>query len=341
MEPAAGAWCTGSAVGFRLHDHERRLAGVRMSSGVLPAADFTYQPAARVWELRLPRPPVWRIEYRYELRYPGGGAETVPDPDNPLRAGDASELRCTGYREPAWLDRPLAAGSWRDVWVPLPAVRGEMVARIWSPAEPTTRVLVAHDGPEYDRMAGLHRYAAAMIGAGRLPPFHLALLPPGERLEWYSASPAYARALTGDVLPRIGAELGTDEPVAGIGASLGALALLHAQRRHPERFAGLFLQSGSFFQPRYDRQESGFRRYLRIVRFTGRVLRDDSGPAVPVTLTCGAAEENRANNADMAATLRRQGYPAEFAEVPDVHAWTGWRDAFDPYLTELLHRVWS
>ncbi len=341
MEPVVGAWCTGSSVCFRLRDQDRRLSGVRLSSGVLPPADFTYLAGDRVWELRLPAPPVWRIEYRFELRHSGGEAETVPDPDNPLRTGDASELRCTGYREPEWLDRPAAAGAWRDVYRQLPAVRGEMVARIWSPESATGRVLVAHDGPEYHRLAGLQQYAAANIAAGRLPPFHLVLLPPGERLEWYSASPAYARALSADVLPTIAAELGTDEPVVGVGASLGALAMLHVQRRHPAGFAGLFLQSGSFFQPRYDWQESGFRRYLRIVRFTGRVLRDGAGPGVPAVLTCGAAEENLANNRDMAATLARQGYPGGFAEVPDAHTWTGWRDALDPHLTDLLLRVWS
>jgi enterochelin esterase-like enzyme len=115
--------------------------------------------------------------------------------------------------------------------------------------------------------------------------------------------------------------------------------MLHAQRRHPAGFAGLFLQSGSFFQPRYDRQESGFRRYLRIVRFTGRVLRAPTGPAVPVALTCGGVEENLANNRDLADVLAAQGYPVTFAEVPDGHNWTGWRDALEPHLTALLHRV--
>ena len=86
------------------------------------------------------------------------------------------------------------------------------------------------------------------------------------------------------MLPKLAAELGTDRPVVGVGASLGALAMLHAQRRHPAGFAGLFLQSGSFFQPRFDRQESGFRRYLRIVRFTGRVLR--AAPTVRPCRSC-------------------------------------------------------
>jgi enterochelin esterase family protein len=142
------------------------------------------------------------------------------------------------------------------------------------------------------------------------------------------------------VLPTLTAELGTDGPVVGAGASLGALAMLHAQRRHPQHFAGLFLPSGSFFQPRHDRQESGFRRYLRIVRFTGRVLRASELPGqVPTAITCGAVEENLANNRDMARALAAQGYPVEVAEVPDAHNWTGWRDALDPHLTTLLQTV--
>jgi enterochelin esterase-like enzyme len=341
MEPAAGAWCDGPSVCFRLHDHGQRLISVRLASA-LPVADpaFRYDATAHTWDLRIARPPVERLEYRFELVRHDGSSETVADPGNPDRVGDTSELRLPGYREPAWLRLPQAAGDWRAVRLPLAAVKGEMVTRIWSPGTPTDRVLVAHDGPEYDRLGALGRYTAALIRAGRVPPYHLVLLPPGERLEWYSASPAYARALAHHALPRIAAELGSERPVIGVGASLGALAMLHAQRRHPTRFAALFLQSGSFFQPRHDRQESDFRRYLRIVRFTGRVLRSPGGPAVPAALTCGTVEENLANNRDMALALHRQGYPVTFAEVPDGHNWIGWRDALDPHLTSLLQRVW-
>jgi enterochelin esterase-like enzyme len=345
MEPAVGAWCTGLSACFRLTDRDQRLSSVRLKSSAVPDAAFTYLPDSGTWELRLPRPPVQRLEYRLELTHSDGGSETVCDPENPRRTGggygESSVLWFPGYREPDWLHLPPVAGDWREVDLPLLAVRGAMVARVWSPAMPTDRVLVAHDGPDYHRYGELGRYTATMIAAGRLPPYHLVLLPPGDRYEWYSASPAYARATAADVLPKLAAELGTDRPVVGVGASLGALAMLHVQRRHPAGFGGLFLQSGSFFQPRFDRQESGFRRYLRIVRFTGRVLRRADGPAVPTVITCGTVEENLANNRDMAATLRRHGYPVEFAEVPDAHNWVGWRDALDPHLTSLLQRVWS
>jgi enterochelin esterase family protein len=242
---------------------------------------------------------------------------------------------------PDWLDLPPADGGWRDLLLAAPAIDAELVARVWSPAEPTDRLLVVHDGPDYDHRAHLGRFAAATIAAGRVPPFHLALLPAGKRFEWYSASPAYAKALTGQILPQLSAALGARRPVAAAGASLGALALLHAQRRAPAAFAGLFLQSGSFFQPRFDAQESGFERYPRIVRFTGRLLRAAGGwSPVPVAMTCGVDEENLANNRSMAGCLRGQGYDVTFAAIAGGHDWDSWRDALDPYLTSLLQRVW-
>ena len=80
----------------------------------------------------------------------------------------------------------------------------------------------------------------------------------------------------------------------------------------------------------------------RIVRFTGKLHRaTGSAPPVPTVLTCGLAEENLHNNREMAQTLRRQGYPVTMAEVPDAHNYTGWRDAFDPHLTDLLRPVWG
>jgi len=348
MDEAVGASCSGDALAFRLADPDRHLAGVRLFQHAgLPTdrLDFGYDEAAREWRLDLPRPQFWRLEYLLELRHPDGGTELICDPANPRRVGgafgDKSVLECPDYVEPGWLHLPGAEGTWRELALPAPAIKSEVWARIWSPATPTDRVLIAHDGPEYDKIASLGHYSAATIGAGRVPPHHLVLLAPGDRNEWYSANPAYSWALAADVVPRLWTELDTTRPAVGMGASLGGLAMLHAQRRYPTAFAGLFLQSGSFFQPRFDRQESRFRRYLRIVRFVGRVVRAADGPPVPTCLTCGLVEENLHNNREMARTLRQQGYPTVLAEVPDAHNYIGWRDAFDPHLTELLRHVWG
>jgi enterochelin esterase-like enzyme len=62
---------------------------------------------------------------------------------------------------------------------------------------------------------------------------------------------------------------------------------------------------------------------------------------VPVTITVGTAEENVHNNREMARALREQGYDVVFEEVPDMHNYVAWRDAFAPHLTDLLRRAWS
>ena len=102
------------------------------------------------------------------------------------------------------------------------------------------------------------------------------------------------------------------------------------------------LQSGSFFRLRWDRQESGFPRFRRISRFVGQVL--NAGPAatpIPITLTCGAPEENLANNRAVATALRRQGHAVTLHVNRDAHNYVGWRDALDPHLVELLARAWG
>jgi enterochelin esterase-like enzyme len=60
---------------------------------------------------------------------------------------------------------------------------------------------------------------------------------------------------------------------------------------------------------------------------------------VPMVFTCGAAEENLANNHAVAAALAGRGYPLRFAEVRDAHNWVCWRDALDPHLVDLLEAV--
>jgi enterochelin esterase family protein len=127
-----------------------------------------------------------------------------------------------------------------------------------------------------------------------------------------------------------------------MGASLGGLAMLHAQRRHPDAFAGLFLQSASFFMPRHDHMEKGFPRFGRIVRFVRGVVRDEQPfeRAVPATLTVGADEDNVHNNRRVAAALQLQGYAGALHEAPGGHDWETWGAAIDAHLPGLLAAAW-
>jgi enterochelin esterase family protein len=216
----------------------------------------------------------------------------------------------------------------------------DVPVRLWSPAAAADRdalpLLVANDGPEYAELARLTDYAAAMIASGALPPHRVALVAPRARDEWYSASPLYAGALVRGVLPAVAAEVAVRGAPVAVGASLGALAMLHAQHRHPGTFAGLFLQSGSFFTPRHDIQERGFSRWARVTAFVAEVLAGGRGTgAAPAVLTCGTAEENIHNNREMAAALGEQLH-----ELGDLHNYTAWRDALHPHLTGLLEGLW-
>jgi enterochelin esterase-like enzyme len=328
-------------------DRRSTLAGVRLlANAAMAPVPFVLRDGA--WQARFEPPPVDRLEYLLELRFRNGRTTRIPDPANPLRApgpfGYRSVFELPGYRAPAWLGADPPRGETTDLAVRSRPFRRDVPIRLWSAAgtDPADELplLVVHDGPEADEYGSLTLFLDELVAAGRMRPFRAALLQPLERNDHYSASAAYARTLAWDVLPALPA-LRRRRHLAGLGLSLGALALLHAHRRHPETFGALFLQSGSFFRLATDRQERSFPRFERISRFVGKVLRGEDAEPIPVTLTCGLAEENLANNRAVAAALATQGYEVRLAEVRDAHTWTGWRDAWDPWLADLLARVWE
>lgn len=335
-------------VTFRYADPGRDLRGVRLYQEVrIPGDRLHFAWSGGAWRLAVERPEVDRMEYLLELTFPDGSTQTVTDPDNPRRVpgafGDKSVVELPGYRPPRWLGLPVPAGTRRTVSIPARSLDDDLTCTVWSPTglgdKQPAALLVVHDGPEYDHLSRLTAYLAAAVAGGDLPPVRAALLPPGHRDSRYSADGAYTRALALAVLPRLQAAVPTTVTV-GMGASLGALAMLHAQRQHPQAFAGLFLQSGSFFHPSHDAHERRFAHYDRVVRSVSTILRSGGHPSpVPTVMTCGTLEENLANNRIMARALAAQGYDVTLRELRDVHNYTAWRDAFDPCLTDLLRQV--
>jgi enterochelin esterase family protein len=342
----AGARADERGASFRVVYPQYRLAGIRLQTDFrLAPGLLDFRRTGDDWVLTLARPPVSRLEYLLELRFPDGRHEAVLDPGNSLTVqgafGPKSVLEFPGYCPPDWLPAPAGPGTDRAVEVPAP--EGVLAARIWGPAgvpdsEPLP-LLVVHDGPEYDTLADLTRYLSAGLAGAWLPPLRAALLGPGPRDDWYSANPRYARALNQAIIPALTSQLATTARI-GMGNSLGGLAMLHAYCRYPDAFDALFLQSGSFFMPSLDSQERWFPHYRRITRFTAR-LHAGGVPSrpVPVVLTCGAIEENAPNNRVMAQTLAGRGYPVTLHELSDLHNYTAWRDAFDPHLSRLLRDV--
>jgi enterochelin esterase-like enzyme len=325
-------------------DAGRRFREVRLRQEVRRPRDGpAFERRDDVWRLRFERPQADRLEYLLSV-----DGHVAPDPANPRRAGgpfgEKSVVEWPEYRLPAWLETVADQGRVEELELRSRRLVARVPVLLYSTPEPpgaNAPLLVVHDGPEYARYSALTRFLDAASWEERIPPLRAALVQPIDRNETYSASALYAAALVRELLPELARRVPHGIRV-GMGASLGALAMLHAHVRHPGSFAGLFLQSGSFFRQRLDKHEVGFPRYRRITRFIGTVLRGVAADhPIPVALTCGSAEENLANNRVLAAALDEQGYAVWLAEIRDGHNWTCWRDGFDPSLPALLEAVRS
>jgi len=221
---------------------------------------------------------------------------------------------------------------------------GELPITLWSAPglsrDAQAPLLVVHDGPEYADLAGLTTYAEAMVSRGTLPAFRMALMQPVQRDEWYSANTDYVAA-THDVLDSLGHTYNTAADPVVMGASLGGLSALLVGLDEGSRFGGVVSQSGSFFQPSLDDQESSYPFFERVTRAVRAVV-DAAAASRPlvVRMTCGAMEENFVNNEAMATSLTRQGHEVRFRAVADLHNYTAWRDSLNPTVTELLRSAW-
>jgi enterochelin esterase-like enzyme len=336
-----------SSVTFELVDRRGRLAAVRLAQeiGLPEPLDFARTQSA--WRLVLPQPDVDRMEYLFEVADHNGNRTTILDPANPRHApgafGEKSVAEFPGYRPPEWLTVEPVPATQTTLSVEAPALAGELHLMLWAPDAldelAPAPLLVVHDGPEYASLGGFTAYLAASVAIGALPPLRAALLDPGDRNDWYSANRAYAGTLGAVVRDMVRHALPVTTTI-GVGASLGALAILHAHCTQAGLFDGLLLQSGSFFTPELDPQEARFSGFPAVTEFVQAMLTALADPhPVPAVLTCGTVEENLANNREMATALRRLGYPTVEVICRDAHNFTAWRDALDPHLTELVSTV--
>lgn len=324
---------------FRLADPDHRYGRVRLDAGLGTAGerpDLAW--AAGVWSVEVDLPPLHRVEYGFEV------TTTITDPDNPAQVdtgfGHRSVLELPGYRPPPWVARQASAGATTALATGIPGV----TAALWSPEglddDAPAPLLVVHDGPDYAERGRLTHHLAVLAEDGAGPASRALLLTAAPRAVLYAASDEYATALETELIPQARHRWPTTATVA-VGASLGALAALHAQWRHPGTFDALLLQSGSFFTPQTDGQESGFARWGEVAGFIAELYADDAATAAlpPIALTCGSYEENVHNNRLLASRLREVGVTLTLTEVPDLHNFTCWRDGLDPALRDLLTAV--
>ncbi len=324
----------GDVVVVRTPDPGGTATKVRLWSD-LELGDTTFTQVEGGWELQLSDLPVDRLEYLVDV-----DGDLAPDPTNPQRVDGAfgahSWVALDGYRPPAWLDAPTVSGESHELQV------GDVDLVLWEPPG-ADHLLLAHDGPEMAAYGGLLDFVASAIAAGTIPPTRVALLDPGPRNQRYAADPGYAAALSEEIVPALIAAAPTTAPPVLLGQSLGGVAALHAAWTTPSVYAGLLIQSGSFFTPDLDAQEKDFESWDEVTGFVASLLAaTQAAPDAPaIAMTCGSAEENLANNRLMFDHLRSTGIDVTWGETRQAHTWTCWRDLLDPHLTDLLQRVWT
>jgi enterochelin esterase family protein len=344
--PVVGA----ETIKFRHRCPDRGLLALGLDCDPAVPGGRLFDRQGDTWALDLPRPApstLHRIEYR--LRHQGVAEDLLLlDEANPSRVrtvfGERSVLELPGYRSPAWLGATAHPGHLTPLVLPS-ETPDPVPVTMWEPhgfgpGDPLP-LLLAHDGPEYDRLAALTHYSGALIAGGVLPPHRVLLAHPVLRDAWYSGSPQYLRTISGAGLARIRQLYAVRSPIVVMGASLGGLTALLVGLVGDPAIGGVFAQSGSFFQVRTDPMEVGFRYFPRIVDRVRAILhaRHTDHP-LRVGLTCGVLEENAPNNAAMATALERAGHRVSHSEVPDLHNYTAWRDALDPHLTHVLLDTW-
>ena len=286
----------GDELVFPHPDPDGALGGVRLQQDVrLPGELLGFTRTDDGWELRVPRPDVDRVEYSYELQRDGGSDWSANGRTPRASAAPSATSRCSSC--PATSRRPGCppsrhagrAASCRcppAPWTPTsPACCGRPTAwpttsrrRCWSctTAPSTTRSPRSPCSSTRWSRPGGSRDARRAAGSGRPDRDlqRLAGVRPGARAR---ARPALVKEAPATA-------------VLGMGASLGGLAMLQAQRSHPGTFAGLYLQSSSFFHRVLDEQESGFDRFQRVAAFVDSVLRAASAAdPVPVVMTAGSS----------------------------------------------------
>jgi enterochelin esterase family protein len=120
-----------------------------------------------------------------------------------------------------------------------------------------------------------------------------------------------------------------------MGASMGAVASLHAAWRHPAAYGGLLLQSGSFA-----RDESlhawGAKTFGSVASFVNRFSAAPAHTADSVYVSCGIYESLIEDNRVLLPALRQSSSELLYEEAPDGHHWENWRDRMRSALTWLF-----
>jgi enterochelin esterase-like enzyme len=293
------------------------------------------------WVLELDMPPESRIEYLIEVERDGTSLWQL-DPANPLTAsnpfGTNSVLLGPGWRRIDWMRRPRERGTLIDLRIASHALSERRQHLLYTPPqlaedEPAP-LLIVHDGADYVYHAGLLRCLDALIARGRIEPIRVVGLNPRRRHVHYIGNDDHAAHVIDEVLPLVAARVPDDGRMAVMGASLGAVASWHVAWRHPDRFVGAFLQSGTFAFDTHP--ELTNRMHTTINAFVAAAVEDDPLPAMRVMQTCGRYESLIDWNRRVAERFATGSADHRYVETWSGHDWGAWSATLVEGLTHLF-----
>lgn len=299
-------------------------------------------PEESYWALVLDLPDDARIEYRLEVRSAEGVA-VVLDPMNAHVAtnpfGSNSVAVGPRYRTPWWQGQEAPSGSMREIRVTSSVLGSRRHHHVYTPhgksAVDPLPLLVVHDGSDYFDHAGLGACLDVLIQAGTIPPIRVLLFDPVRRNREYVGNALHARHLALEVLPHLERRFRvTTKPIV-MGASLGAVAAWHAVWTYPERYGGLFLQSGTFAFENSpfmdDDMGTSIRAFLDDAEAHTRLQGRN------VVLTCGRYESLIDWNRTVADRLTGEAN-LRYIERWAGHDWGAWADGFEEGFVHLFGR---
>jgi len=319
----------------------------RWISGLSTAQPLQQLEGSDLWALTMELPELSRFEYKFELLR-DGARHLVVDPLNGVLAHDPfganSVCQGYGYKRPAWTlhDGEARSGELTKFQLQSQVFEESRSVHVYLPARfrrnRTYPLLVLHDGLDYLRYADLKIVLDNLIHRLEIPAMIVALTQPQDRLREYACDLRHARFVSEELLAAVSEKYPLiDDPAARClaGASLGAVAALHAASRYPNQFGRLLLQSGSFAFSDLGHHKKG-PLFDPVVRFVNEYRSSPFALAEKIYISCGIYESLIYENRSLVPLLQAQGMQINFEEARDAHNWENWRDRLRQGLTWLF-----
>ncbi|HEU0102443.1 MAG TPA: alpha/beta hydrolase-fold protein [Mycobacteriales bacterium] len=291
-----------------------------------------------LWFLVVELPEGSRVEYQIEIRR-GEHYERFNDPLNPHLShspmGSSSVCFAYGYDTPTWAlpDPEARPGELVDFSMRSRAMRRDVHVQVYLPARfrrsGSYPLLVVHDGSDFLQYASAKVVLDNLIHSLDVAETVVAFVDPGDRLVEYPDSPAHARFVSTELLPRLERELPLVQRRAGrclLGASFGAIASLSTANRSRDTYGSLVLMSGSFVFTDIGSDHGGGPAFDPVVEFVNRYRARPRRVADRLFVSCGVYEPLIVPNRSMVRTFEQAGMDVRYVEARDGHSWENWRD---------------